>query len=92
MVPFLSAVNSRAIFGGAAVRRFTFASRAYRAASPSLPANCQDMVIQRILVRHGVSKDLGASLIEDIRRCLDYFKAHPITGPMRAEEATGYHH
>lgn len=66
--------------------------RGWQVPAYSLPANCQDIVIQRILVRHGVSKDLGASLIEDIRRCLDYFKAHPITRPMSAEEATGYHH
>lgn len=50
------------------------------------------MVIQRILVRHGVSKDLGALLIEDFKRCIAYFDAHPITTSMTAEEAGGFHH
>ena len=67
-------------------------SRGWQVPAYSLPANRQDLVIQRILVRHGVSKDLGALLVEDMQRCLDYFKAHPITSPLTAEEGTGYHH
>ena len=58
----------------------------------SLPANVQDVVIQRILVRHGVSRDLASLLLEDIERCLDYFKAHPVSRPLSEEEAGGYHH
>ena len=58
----------------------------------SLPANCQEITIQRILVRHGVSRDLASLLIEDIKRCLNYFKKHPITNPITAAEGTGYHH
>ena len=67
-------------------------SRGWQVPAYSLPANCEDIVIQRILVRHGVSRDLASLLIEDMNRCLDYFKAHPITNPVTAEEATGYHH
>ena len=67
-------------------------SRGWQVPAYALPANRQDLVIQRILVRHGVSRDLGALLIEDMQRCLDYFKAHPITSPLTAEEGTGYHH
>jgi glutamate decarboxylase len=67
-------------------------SRGWQVPAYSLPANCQDLVIQRILVRHGVTKDLGSLLIEDIRRCLEYFEKHPISRPMNADEATGFHH
>ena len=66
--------------------------RGWQVPAYSLPANRQDLVIQRILVRHGVSKDLGALLIEDMKRCLEYFKAHPITRPMGGDEASGFHH
>ena len=31
-------------------------------------------------------------LLEDIERCLDYFRAHPITNPLSEAEAGGYHH
>jgi glutamate decarboxylase len=67
-------------------------SRGWQVPAYSLPANCEDLVIQRILVRHGVSKDLGALLVEDMKRCLEYFKAHPISRPMGGDEASGFHH
>ena len=58
----------------------------------SMPADRQDLVIQRILVRHGMSRDLGALLIEDMKRCLDYFAKHPITTPLTEKEAGGFKH
>lgn len=58
----------------------------------SLEPHCQDLVIQRILVRHGVSRDLGTLLIEDFKRCIAYFNAHPVTSPMTAAEASGFRH
>jgi glutamate decarboxylase len=67
-------------------------SRGWQVPAYSLPANLQDVVIQRVLVRHGVSKDLGALLIEDIHRCLDYFEKHPVTRPLASDEASGFHH
>lgn len=39
----------------------------------SLPAHCEHIVIQRILVRHGVSRDLANLLLDDMKRCLEYF-------------------
>jgi glutamate decarboxylase len=46
-----------------------------------MPANLQNLVVQRILVRHGVSRDLGSLLVDDIKSCLDYFSQHPIAAP-----------
>jgi len=67
-------------------------SRGWQVPAYSLPANAEDIVIQRILVRHGVSRDLASLLLDDIRRCLEYFKAHPIEHPLTEREAGGYHH
>ena len=67
-------------------------ARGWQVPAYSLPANRQDLVIQRILVRHGVSRDLGSLLLEDIKRALDYFREHPVHTPMTAEEASGFHH
>jgi glutamate decarboxylase len=67
-------------------------SRGWQVPAYSLEPNCEDLVIQRILVRHGVSKDLGALLIEDFKRCIGHFGTHPITSPMTEEEAGGFHH
>jgi glutamate decarboxylase len=58
----------------------------------TLPANRQDLAIQRILVRHGVSRDLGSLLVRDMVRSIDFFTKHPITTPLSAEEGGGYHH
>ena len=67
-------------------------SRGWQVPAYSLPANCQDVVIQRILVRHGVSRDLGSLLVDDMKRAMDYFKQHPIESSMKADEASGFHH
>ena len=67
-------------------------SRGWQVPAYSMPANRGDLVVQRILVRHGVSRDLGALLVDDIKRCLDYFRQHPISEPLTAAEATGFHH
>ena len=67
-------------------------SRGWQVPAYSLPANRQDLVVQRILVRHGVSRDLASLLVNDMKRALDYFKAHPIHTPMTAAEASGFHH
>ena len=66
--------------------------RGWQVPAYSMPANRQDLVIQRILVRHGVSRDLAALLIDDMKRCLDHFKKHPVSEPLSEEEAGGYHH
>lgn len=67
-------------------------ARGWQVPAYSLPANCQDVVIQRILVRHGVSRDLASLLLDDIRRALDHMAAHPIQAPLCADEGSGFRH
>ena len=67
-------------------------SRGWQVPAYSLPANCQDLAIQRILVRHGVSRDLGSLLIEDMKRALEYFARHPVQTSLTSDEASGFHH
>lgn len=67
-------------------------SRGWQVPAYSMPSNRNDLVIQRILVRHGVSRDLGDLLIKDMKQCLDYFKDNPITHPLSEKEAGGYKH
>ena len=57
-----------------------------------MPAHREDMVVQRILVRHGVSADLISLLLEDFKRSMEYFRKHLATSPITADEGTGYHH
>jgi glutamate decarboxylase len=67
-------------------------TRGWQVPAYSLPADCQDVVIQRILVRHGVSRDLGSLLVDDMKRAIGYFEKHPISAPMTEAEASGFHH
>ncbi|TWT36344.1 Glutamate decarboxylase beta [Posidoniimonas corsicana] len=67
-------------------------SRGWQVPAYSLPADCQDLVIQRVLVRHGVSRDLAGMLLADIKRALEHFEQHPTHAAMTAAEASGFHH
>ncbi len=67
-------------------------TRGWQVPAYSLPADRQDLSIQRILVRHGVSRDLGSLLVEDMKKAIDYFQKHPVQSALTAEEAAGFHH
>lgn len=67
-------------------------SRGWQVPAYSMPAHREDLVIQRILVRHGVSRDLGDLLVKDIQRCLDYFSKNPLSHQLTEKEAGGYKH
>jgi glutamate decarboxylase len=66
--------------------------RGWQVPAYTMPPDREDLVVQRILVRNGVTRDLIAALLEDFRRALEYFETHPVATPLTAEEGTGYHH
>lgn len=51
-------------------------ARGWQVPAYSLPAHREDLAIQRILVRHGVSRDLATMLLEDMQRALEYCQQH----------------
>jgi glutamate decarboxylase len=67
-------------------------SRGWQVPAYSMPADREDLVIQRILVRHGVSHDLGDLLVKDIKRCMAYFEKNPVSNSLSEKEAGGYKH
>jgi len=67
-------------------------TRGWQVPAYSLPANLEDVVVIRLMIRHGVSRDLGDLLIEDIMRALEYFENHKISTSLNAKEASGFHH
>jgi glutamate decarboxylase len=67
-------------------------SRGWQVPAYSLPANAEDVVVQRVLVRRGVSKDLIALLVKDIERTLEYFKTHKVVDNLTAAEGTAFAH
>ncbi len=67
-------------------------SRGWQVPAYSMPANRQDLVVMRALVRHGFSRDLADLLLGDLRRCLDYFAKNPVTHSLGQDESGGYSH
>jgi len=67
-------------------------TRGWQVPAYSLPANLEDVVVIRLMIRHGVSSDLGDLLVEDIKRSLEYFENHKISTSLNSKEGTGFHH
>lgn len=66
--------------------------RGWQVPAYSLPPDREDLVVQRILVRNGVTRDLVSLLLGDFKQALAFFEAHPAAKPLTAAEATAYHH
>lgn len=66
--------------------------RGWQVPAYPLPENREDLVIQRILVRHGFSRDLASLLIDDFYRTLKYFEDRPQAVPLTEKKAGGFRH
>ncbi len=64
-------------------------TRGWQIASYTLPPNCKDMVIQRVLIRHGFSRDMAQLMIDDLKRCIEYFEKNPVKQGLKQN---GFHH
>ncbi len=63
--------------------------RGWQIASYPLPSNRQDVIIQRIMIRQGVTKDIASLLLRDLNEAIAHLKAHPVSGP---SSASGFNH
>jgi glutamate decarboxylase len=63
--------------------------RGWLIASYPLPAKREATVIQRILIRHGVSRDLAQLLLDDLGRALKHLQEHPVA---RSTAGPTFHH
>jgi glutamate decarboxylase len=57
-----------------------------------MPANRSDLVVQRVLCRLGLSRDLAGLLLEDLERAVKHFEKHPASKSLTRKSAGGYHH
>jgi glutamate decarboxylase len=58
----------------------------------TLPADLQEQTVQRVIVRHGFSHELGAHFIADLQRELATLERHPPSASMTEAEAGGFSH
>lgn len=52
--------------------------RGWQIASYPLPSDRQEIVVQRVLIRHGVSRDLIGLLLEDLRKAIVFLQKNPV--------------
>jgi glutamate decarboxylase len=57
-----------------------------------LTGDASNVIVQRILVRQGVSRDLAAILLRDFAEAVAHFDKHPVKVSMTPEEAGGFNH
>jgi len=57
-----------------------------------MPPDRGDLVVQRILARVGLSRDLAGLLIEDLQRAIRHFEKYPSPKSLTRKNAGGYHH
>jgi glutamate decarboxylase len=63
--------------------------RGWQIASYPLPPQRQDTVVQRILIRRGVSRDMANLLLEDLKRGIGELRASP---PEKSTAGPSFHH
>jgi glutamate decarboxylase len=66
--------------------------RGWQVAAYSMLPNITDVVVMRVLVRHGFTRDMADMLVQDIQRSIDYLKKHPLGTPQVATEGTTFTH
>ena len=66
--------------------------RGWQVSAYSMLPDIQDTVIMRVVLRHGFSGDMAALFIEDVKRCLDYFRKHPVSVVQTAGEVNAFDH
>ena len=57
-----------------------------------MPRNRGDLVVQRVLARLGLSRNLADLLLDDLRRAIRYFDRRPSSRPLTRASAGGYYH
>lgn len=67
-------------------------TRGWQVPAYTLPANREDLAIQRILVKHGFSRDLASLLLDDYREAMAHFDRHPVNIPLSENEGGSFKH
>ena len=56
----------------------------------TMPKNREDLIVQRVVVKEGFSRDMADMLLKDIQRALDFFKSQPNYQPKQS--GSHFHH
>ena len=59
--------------------------RGWQVPAYSMPAHREDLVVMRILIKHGFSRDMADLLLADVKRAMDHFARHPGNTGMKTD-------
>ncbi len=65
--------------------------RGWQVPAYPMPPHLEGQVVQRVLARLGLSRDLAGLLIEDLRRAIEHCEKYR-SRKLTRESAGGYHH
>lgn len=66
--------------------------RGWQVPAYTLPAHLENLPVQRILSRHGFSRDLASLLLKDYKEAVAHLAKHPVSVPLSEEEAGSFKH
>lgn len=67
-------------------------TRGWQVPAYTMPPEREDLVVQRILVRQGFSRDQASLLMDDYRAAISHFDRHPASVSLDETEAGSFHH
>ena len=66
--------------------------RGWQVPAFSLPANVQDIVVMRVMVRQGFTMDMATLLVEDMKRAICHLKKYRSAPPMKESDGMTFKH
>ena len=66
--------------------------RGWQVAAYTMLPNIADLVVMRLIIRNGFSRDMADMLLEDTRRGIAHLQKHPVTQPLTPAEGTTFTH
>jgi glutamate decarboxylase len=66
--------------------------RGWQVPAYPMPPNRGDLIVQRVLTRLGVSRDLAGLLFEDLQQAIKHLKKNPPSKSLTRHSAGGYYH
>ena len=66
--------------------------RGWQVSAYSMLPNIQETVVMRVVLRHGFSADMANLFLGDVKRCLEYFKKHPVSVVQTSDEVNTFTH
>jgi glutamate decarboxylase len=66
--------------------------RGWQVPAYPVPTSRRELVVQRVVARLGLSRDLAGLLVEDLRRAIGHFRERPPSKSLAREDAGGYYH